>query len=172
MGQVPDDLKDIPAVAAEVDALRERTQSLVGELERRLRARAARARDLVDRGRGTLERLRHAVDLRAQLEAHPRAAITVGTATLIALGLGVYFTIARRRQMQRPLNRLRSRASAYRALLTEPERVLRRPPSMGQRVIAAVLIAGASTIVRGLTMLLIKRSTQPQPRQLPPAQTM
>ena len=65
MGQVPDDLNDeIPAVEAEVDALRERTQQIVAELERRLRARAAQART-------TIERVRRATDVRAQIKAHP-----------------------------------------------------------------------------------------------------
>jgi hypothetical protein len=166
MGKVPDDLNDIPALAAEVDSLRDRTQALVAELERRLRARAARARLLVDRGRDTIERVRHAVDVRAQIEEHPRMAITVGAAATIALGFGVYFTVARMRERRRPFNRLRARVSAYRALLAEPERALHPQPSLGKRVISALLVAGATTIVRSLTLLLVKPTAHP--RQLPP----
>jgi hypothetical protein len=168
MGEAHRDLNEIPALAAEVDSLRERTQSLVAELERRVRARAERTLRLVDRGRDTWARVRHAVDVKAQLAERPAVVVSLGAAAALALGLAVWVTLARRREQRRPLNRLRARLSAYRALLAEPERALHRHPPLGQRLITAVLLAGATTIVRGLSLLAFKDATQP--RQLPPPQ--
>jgi hypothetical protein len=159
MGQVPDDLNvEIEAVEAEVKALRDRTQHVVAELERRLRARAARARQ-------TIARVRHVADVRARLQEHPRVVLGVTTVAAVALGVGVCVTVSRLRARQQPLNRLRARARAYRALLSEPRRALRRHDPLGQRLLAAALIAGATTLVRGLGMLLVKRTIAP--RMLP-----
>jgi ElaB/YqjD/DUF883 family membrane-anchored ribosome-binding protein len=148
MGEVPDDLDEIGAVAAEVDGLRDRTEKIVAELERRLRDRAARVRD-------TYARVRHAVDVRAQLAEHPRVAIGVGTGVAFALALGVWLAMARARAARKPMNRLRGRMHAYRALLADPQQALRPRQSLGGRLVAAVLIAGATTIVRGLGIFLI-----------------
>jgi ElaB/YqjD/DUF883 family membrane-anchored ribosome-binding protein len=162
MGQVPDDLKQITAVEAEVDALRERTQQLVAELERRLRARAARAKD-------AFERVRRLADVRAQFQAHPVTTIGVSAGVALALGLGVYFIVSRRREARRPINRLRGRLQAYRALLADPGRALRRrgEEPLAKRLVIAMLMAGATSIVRGLSGLLVKRTIEP--RMLPPA---
>lgn len=170
MGQVPDDLNDeIPAVEAEVDALRERTQSIVAELERRLRARAAQAKD-------TIARVRRVTDVRAQIEAHPRITIGVSSVAAIALGIGVWVAVARRLEARKPMNKLKARARAYKALLADPQRALHHKPPIGTRVLAAVLIAGATTLVRGIGMLLLKRTLQPpllpptnRQRMLPPS---
>jgi hypothetical protein len=170
MGEAPRDLNDIAALAAEVDSLRERTQSLVAELERRVRASTERTLHLVDRGREALARVRHAVDVKAQFAERPLVVMSVGAAAALTLGLGVYFTRARRRALKRPLNRLRARLSAYRTLLAEPERALRHDARLGQRLIAAVIVAGATTIVRGLTRLLVAGA--PPSRQLPAAQRL
>ena len=160
MGQVPDDLNDeIPAVEAEVDALRDRTQQIVAELERRLRARAAQAKD-------TIERVKRATDVKAQIKAHPRITIGVSSAAALALGLGVYFSVARMLERRKPMNRLKGRLYAYKALLANPHRALHKKEPIGKRLLAAVLIAGATTIVRGLSMLLVKRTIEP--RMLPP----
>lgn len=162
MGQVPDDLKDeIPAVEAEVDALRERTQRIVAELERRLRARAAQARD-------TVARVKRATDVRAQIAAHPRVTIGVSSVAAIALGLGVYVSVARMLERRKPMNRLKGRLYAYKALLADPHRALHPRESLGKRLIAAVLIAGATTIVKGLSAILMKRVAAPA--MLPPHQ--
>jgi ElaB/YqjD/DUF883 family membrane-anchored ribosome-binding protein len=169
MGQVPDDLNEISAVEKEVDTLRERTQSLVTELERRLRARAAQAKELMSNTRDTVARVRHAVDVRAQIHEHPRAAIGVGSAATIAIGLGVYFTVARMVERRKPMNKLKARAHAYRALLADPHRALHPRRSIGKRLITAVLVAGATTIVRSLTMIFMKRTVQ---RRLLPANTI
>ncbi len=160
MGQVPDDLKQIPAIEAEVDALRDRTQQLVAELERRLRARATQAKE-------TVARVRRVTDVRRQLREHPAITIGVSSAAAIALGLGVYVTVSRMLAARRPMHRLRGRVAAYRALLAEPHRALIKRERLGKRLIAAVLIAGATTIVKGLSTLFIKRSVEP--RMLPPA---
>lgn len=159
MGQVPDDLDEIDAVAAEVDGLRERTQQIVAELERRVRQRAARVRDGV-------ARVRRAVDVKAQVRAHPRIAIGVGSGVVVALGVGIWIATARALEARKPMNRLRARAQAYRALLADPHRALRKHAPLGKRLIAAVLIAGATTIVRGVAMLMVKRVAEP--RLLPP----
>jgi hypothetical protein len=56
---------------------------------------------------------------------------------------------------------------AYRALLAEPHRAFRAREPIGKQLVAAVLIAGATTIVRSLSLLLVKRTVAP--RMLPPA---
>jgi ElaB/YqjD/DUF883 family membrane-anchored ribosome-binding protein len=160
MGQVPDDLNDeIPAVEAEVDTLRDRTQQIVAELERRLRSRAAQAKE-------TIARVKRATDVRAQMKAHPRITIGVSAAASIALGVGVYVVVVRMLERRKPLNRLKGRLYAYRALLADPHRALHRREPMGKRLLAAVLIAGATTIVKSLSTLLVKRTVEP--RLLPP----
>jgi ElaB/YqjD/DUF883 family membrane-anchored ribosome-binding protein len=162
MGQVPDDLKDeIPAVEAEVDALRDRTQQIVAELERRLRSRAAQAKT-------TIERVKRATDVRAQLKAHPGITIGVSSVAAIALGIGVYVTVARMLERRKPINRLKGRLYAYKALLADPHRALHQREPLGKRLLAAVLIAGATTIVKGLSAILVKRAAAPV--LLPPHQ--
>jgi ElaB/YqjD/DUF883 family membrane-anchored ribosome-binding protein len=160
MGQVPDDLKDeIPAVEAEIDGLRERTQQIVAELERRLRARAAQAKH-------TIERVKHATDVRAQIKEHPGVTIAVSSVAAVALGVGVYVVVVRMIERRKPMNRLKGRLYAYKALLADPHRALRKKEPLGKRLLAAVLIAGATTIVKGLSTLLVKRTIEP--RMLPP----
>jgi hypothetical protein len=159
MGQVPDDLNAIPAVAAEVDALRDRTEQIVAELERRLRARATQVR-------GAIDRFKRVTDVRGQIAAHPRITIGVSSVAAIALGLGVYFAIARRRQARKPMSRLMARARAYKALLADPGSAMHRREPIGGRVLAAVLVAGATTLVRGLGLLFLARTLGP--RLLPP----
>jgi hypothetical protein len=155
MGQVPDDLNQIVAVEAEVDALRDRTQKIVAELERRLRARAAQVNE-------TFDNVKRLIDVPAQLAAHPRVVISIGSGLALALALGTYVAIARRRAARRPLNRLRGRVAYYRALLGDPERALRRRPSLSKRLVTAILHAGATALVRGLGKVLLERPA-PQP---------
>jgi ElaB/YqjD/DUF883 family membrane-anchored ribosome-binding protein len=159
MGQVPDDLSQIPAIEKEVDALRDRTQQLVAELERRLRARAAQAKEAVDK-------VKRVADVRTQIRQHPAITIGVSSVAAVALGVGVYVVVARMLEARRPINRLRGRMAAYRALLAEPRRALRKKEPIGKRLIAAVLIAGATTIVKGLSAIMVKRVAAP--RMLPP----
>jgi hypothetical protein len=164
MGQVPDDLDvEIPAIETEVGALRERTQQLVSELERRLRDRAARAKH-------TLESLRHVADVRAQLEERPLITIGISAATAIALGVGVWAAVTRWQRSRRPLARLRGRVLAYRALLAQPRRALHPREPVAKQLVVAALIAGATTIARGLSALLVKRTIEP--RMLPPRQEL
>ena len=164
MGQVPHDLmEEIPAVEAEVDALRERTQQIVAELERRLRARAAQAKH-------TIERVKRVADVRAQIHEHPGVTIAVSSAAAVALGVGVYVVVVRMIERRKPINRLKGRLYAYRALLADPHRALRKREPLGKRLLAAVLIAGATTIVKGLSTLLVKRTIEP--RMLPPERRM
>jgi ElaB/YqjD/DUF883 family membrane-anchored ribosome-binding protein len=156
MGQVPDDLNDpteLDAAEAEVDQLRDRTQRLVAELERRLRARATQAKD-------ALVRVRDAADLPLQLRRHPVVAIGVSTTAAVALGIGVYVVVVRIAARRRPMARLRARVDAVRGLLAGRFAPRPRPQRLGARLIAAVLIAGATTIARGFGAAWVKRSVQ------------
>jgi ElaB/YqjD/DUF883 family membrane-anchored ribosome-binding protein len=159
MGQASDDVSDdeLPAVTAEVDALRERTQAIVAELERRLR-------DGADKAKHTFLRIKRAADIKAQIVEHPGLAIGVSTVAALALGFGVWVAMARRREARRPINRLKTRLGHYRALLAEPHRALLKQEPIVKRLVAAVLIAGATTIVRGLATMLVDRA-----RSLPPS---
>jgi ElaB/YqjD/DUF883 family membrane-anchored ribosome-binding protein len=161
MGQVPDDLKEIEGVEAEVDALRDRTQQIAAELERRLRARAAQAKN-------ALVRVKHAVDVREQIRLHPRITIGVSSAAAVALGIGVYVAVSRMLARRKPINKLRGRVHAYRALLADPDRVLRKKEPIGKRLLTAVLVAAATTIVKNVGTVLAKRAMQEprRPRQL------
>ena len=66
------------------------------------------------------------------------------------------------------MNRLKGRLYAYRALLADPYRALRKREPIGKRLLAAVLIAGATTIVKGLGVH--PRQAHREPALLPPAQ--
>jgi hypothetical protein len=161
VGKAPDDLiEELPAAQAEIDTLRERTQAVAAELERRLRAGAETAKD-------GYQWVKRATDVRAQIKAHPRIMLGASTALALALGLGIYLAAARRREARRPINRLKGRLHHYRALLGEPQRAFAKQAPLGQRLVAAVLIAGATTIVRGFGMLLFKQ--RPPRAALPPA---
>lgn len=164
MGQVPHDLNEIVAVEAEVDALRDRTQKIVAELERRLRARATQVKD-------TFANVKRLTDVPAQIAAHPRVLIGIGSGIVLALALGTYAAIARRRAARRPMKRLRGRLADYRALLADPERVVPRRPSLARRVLTALLVAGATTLVRGLGKLLLERPAPPPSSRLLTART-
>ncbi len=156
MGQVPDDLKtptELDAAEAEVDQLRDRTQRLVAELERRLRARASQAKDAFDK-------VREAADFPLQLRKHPLVAIGVSTTAAVALGIGVYVVVSRMIARRRPMGRLRARAEAVRGFLSDGLARRRPPPRLGARIIAAVLIAGATTIARGLGIAWVKRTVE------------
>ena len=150
MGRVPDDVSSIVAVEAEVDALRDRTQKIVVELERRLRARATQVKE-------TFDSVKRFTDVPKQLAAHPTVVISIGAGLALVLALGTYSAIARRRAARRPMARLRGRLHAYRALLAEPER--RPPPSLAKRLLTAFLVAGATQLVRGLGKLLLDPSS-------------
>lgn len=157
MGRVPDDLNELVAVEAEVDALRDCTEKIVAELERRLRARAAQVKE-------TFASVKRITDVPKQLAAHPAVAISLASGVALALALGTYAAIARRRAARRPLARLRGRVHEARAQLAErlqPER-----PSLAKRLWTALLVAGASQLVRGLAKLLLDPPRQPPPPQL------
>ncbi len=151
MGQAPrDDVKAVSEVEREVDELRERTTALLEELERRVR-------DGVDQARGTVERVKNAVDVKRQLrripagiKQRPVLASGIGVGTAAVIGFGIWFTIHRRREARRPMARLSRRAAAYRALLADPERAMSERPAIWGRVLSAVLAAAAATIARKL----------------------
>lgn len=162
MGKEPDDVGEgLVAVEREVDDLRQRTQTLVEELERRLH-------DRVDRARGAVARVKRLVDLPAQLRANPRTSAGIGVGTLVVAGLGIWFLLERRRRYNRPLARVRRRAHAYRQLLADPERVLRKQEPIGRRLIGAIAVTFATVIVRAAASKLAAR-TLDRPREEPRA---
>jgi hypothetical protein len=165
MGQAPgDDVKRAAAVEREVDELRERTQALLEELERRVR-------EGVDRAKGTAARVKRAVDVRAQLrrlpgaiERHPLVAGGVGLGGAVAIGLGVWLAVERRREARRPMTRLRRRAATWRALVADPRRALSTEPRIWRRVLTAVLVTAATALARNL---IAGAFTRAAPRELP-----
>jgi hypothetical protein len=151
MGQAPrDDVKAVSEVEREVDELRERTTSLLEELERRIR-------EGVDQARGTVARVKNAVDVKRQLKRIPAGikrrpvlASGIGVGTAAAIGLGVWIAVRRRHEARRPMARLKRRAQAYRALITEPRRATHERLPIWRRVLTAVLAAAAATLARKL----------------------
>jgi hypothetical protein len=159
MGKDPIDVKEIDSVEREIDALRARTEALLAELEQRVSENVERARGRVDRVKSGLRRAREITDVPAQARAHPRAAAGVGAGTTIAIGLGVWFLVARWRHGRQLSTRFRRRASAYRALLADPERALApRVPSLGRKLLTALLVTLATTVVRRLATKGVERA--------------
>ncbi|HEY7953899.1 MAG TPA: hypothetical protein VII38_01365 [Polyangia bacterium] len=143
-------VKGANAVEREVDELRLRTQSLVEELERRIRSRVDGAKDAVDR-------IKHAVDVKAQLRENPAIAISIGAGALIAIGLGTWFLIDRGLKRNRPMARIRRQASALGTLVAHPERALRPREPLGRRLIGAIVITASTVLVRKLAEQLAGR---------------
>src|SRR6478735_3688496 len=110
---------DLHAVESEIDHLRARTQELIVELERRVQDRLSGARE-------TVARVKHAVDVRAQVKEHPRAAAGIGGGTLVAAGIATWLLVARARRRQRLLPRMQRKAYALGAVLRDPERHLQK----------------------------------------------
>jgi ElaB/YqjD/DUF883 family membrane-anchored ribosome-binding protein len=159
MGQTPsDDVSELAAVEREVDELRLRTQALLEELERRIR-------DGVDRARGTVERVKRAVDVPAHLRAlprvikeNPKTSAGIGAGVLALTGLAITLAILKRRRDARVWPRVRARAAAYRRILAEPHAVFeRRPAHLGRRLLAAVLTTAATVIVRKMLTRAFER---------------
>jgi ElaB/YqjD/DUF883 family membrane-anchored ribosome-binding protein len=167
MGQAPtDDVKALGAVEREVDLLRERTETLIEELERRIGSS-------MDRARATVNKVKHAVDVPTHVRTYPRASAGIGVGTAVAIGLGIWMSVRRRREANRPMNRMRRKAIALRAILADPERVLRggREP-IGRRVLGAVLVTAATVVVRALATRMARPIATPlteprHARQLP-----
>jgi hypothetical protein len=145
------------AVETEIDQLRARTQQLISELERRIQ-------DKVTGTRETVARVRHAVDVRAQLKEHPRAAAGLGAGTLIALGVGAWFLVARAREQRRLVPRVQRKALALGAMLRDPERYIARKEPVGRRVLGAVLVTAATVVIRALAQRLTEPIARPQRR--------
>jgi ElaB/YqjD/DUF883 family membrane-anchored ribosome-binding protein len=151
-----DDVKDheMSAVEREVEQLRERTQSLLGELERRMHQR-------LDSARGTVERVKHAVDLPAHVRRHPRAAAGIGLGVAAAIGVGIWLAVTRHRQAARPMARVRRHADAWRQILSDPQRVLLKREPLARRLLGAVLITAATVLVRTLAQRSAHRLLEP-----------
>ena len=131
-------------IEREVDELRDRTQALIGELERRVH-------DRIDRARATVAKIKHAVDLPAHLRAHPRVTAGLSVGTVVAIGFSVWFLAHRRGEASRPMARLRHHVHAWGQLLADPDRVprKRRPQSgglVGALLVGAGIVLGYSTL--------------------------
>ncbi len=152
MGKHPtDDVSEVDSIEREIDVLRRRTEDLLGELERRVETRVDTARRSVERVRSGIGRARELADVPVrQVREHPRVAAGVGAGTLVLVGVGVYFIVwSRRAEDRKLLRRMQRRARAYRALLADPERALApRGPSVGRRLVGAVLVAAATTLTK------------------------
>jgi hypothetical protein len=151
MGKAPghDVDAELQAVETEVDQLRRRTQELITELERRVQERVANAKH-------TFARVRHAVDVKAQVREHPRAAAGIGGGSLIAVGLGTWFVLHRLREQRRFVPRLERRARALGAFFSDPERHLSKKEPVGRRVLGAVLATAATMLVRALVQRMVE----------------
>jgi ElaB/YqjD/DUF883 family membrane-anchored ribosome-binding protein len=148
--------QEMDSVEKEVGQLRERTQALVAELERRIHER-------VDKARSTVDRVKHAVDVRAQVRAHPRVAVGVGGAALLAIGAGIWIGVARSRQRNQFVPRVQRKARALGQVLVDPERHLLRKEPIGRRVLVAVLATVATVLARAIAQRLVEqRKAQPQ----------
>jgi hypothetical protein len=144
MGKDPID--HVGAAEREIDVLRQRTEDLLAELERRMETR-------VDRVKQRAARARELVDVPGQLRAHPTAAAGVGVGTLALAGVGVWWLLVRRADRRRFVRRVQRRAGAYRALLAHPEHALEeRGPRLGRRLLGAILIAAATSVTRRLIL--------------------
>jgi hypothetical protein len=146
------------AIEREVDELRLRTEALLTELERRLSDQVERAKVTVERAKAGVARVRRAINLRLQLREHPTAVITLGLGATALVGVGVYLVVLRRLAAGRPVERWRRRARAYRALVADPERVLRPQPRLLQRLLGALAVTVTTTIARRLSALVAHRA--------------
>ena len=151
MGKAPGDdvSNELQSVEKEVDELRERTQQLIVELERRIQERITGARE-------TVERVKHAVDVKAQLREHPRVAAGVSAATLVAIGVGTWYLVHQMRERRRFVPRVTRKARALGAIISDPERHLQKKEPIGRRILGAVLATAATVIVRAVAQRLVK----------------
>jgi hypothetical protein len=160
MGQAPTDVtrSEMAAIEREVDELRQRTEALLTELERRLSDQVEKAKITVERAKAGVARVRRAIDLRVQLREHPAAVAGIGLGATTLLGLGAYLVVSRRLAAQRPVERWRRRARAYGTLLADPERVLRPQPRLLRRLLGALVVAVTTTFARRLSSMAARRA--------------
>ncbi len=159
-------MTELQAVEREVDELRMRTQTLLEELERRVR-------EGVDKAKGTVERVKYAVDVPARvkelprvIKRHPAAASGVGLAIAGVIGATVWIAIARARARRSTWGRVRHRAIGYGRILQDPHRVLRRREPIWRRVLIGVLVTAATTVVKSMLTDALKRVAEEHERPL------
>jgi hypothetical protein len=141
--------EEADAMEREIDVLRQRTEDLIAELERRVNGTVERAKDGVERVKAGIERARELGDVPAQVRAHPRTAAGIGAGTVALVGFGIWIFVSRRAEDRRMSNRVRRRAQAYRALLADPERALAaREPSMRRKIITALIITASTQLLK------------------------
>ncbi len=147
MAEEQDAVTRIMDAKRSVEALRERTESIVAELERR-------ATHYVEEGRQTIGRVRRAVDVPAQLRAHPMAL----AGALVAMAASVFFAAWSHRSRRLATERMLRRSPTTRALAGE---LLRTHRSVTGAVTRTGLI-GAAVLLGGLLLLNRLNATRPE----------
>jgi ElaB/YqjD/DUF883 family membrane-anchored ribosome-binding protein len=156
MGKTPgrDVNGDLESMERVVDELRERTQSVISELERRIHRRA-------DSLRGAVRQVKSALDVKKQVRAHPRTAVGLGAVLVIGAGLAIGFGVAHLRAQRRFVPRVRRKARALGMIVADPERHLHKREAIGRRVLAGVLTTLATFAARSLAQRLLERAERP-----------
>ncbi len=117
---------DVRRVAGEIDVLRHELGGLVAELDRR----------------------RHeALDLRLQVRRHPVLVATVATVGALLLGGAIALIVREARERRKPTRRAREIRDALGRLVEHPREVASQP-SIGNKIVTAVGVAVATTLVK------------------------
>jgi hypothetical protein len=153
---------DLTARLREVDALWRRTEDVVAELMRRVSDGVSQVKSAASRVRA----------LPSRLTEHRRALIGVGAGVVVAAGLGITFAVVRLRRARRPSAVWRRRARAYRAILADPERVLRPPVPIWRKVLGAVLATASTMLVRGAIKRWLLPYVERRPERLLPVESV
>jgi hypothetical protein len=130
---------------------------------REIEAEIEHLRTRLDRSLSELDRRRHELmDVKLQLRRHPEALVVAGGVALLLFG-GVAYSIYRARQRDEPFRQARRFRIAVGREVDNPQRVARREPGIGEKILGAV----ATTIAVALTKKLIERTinSTPQRRQ-------
>lgn len=119
---------DVHRVAGEIDVIRGELGGLVAELDRR----------------------RHeALDLRLQVRRHPVLIATAASVAALVVGGAVAVLVHQARERRRPARRARDLRDALGRLVEHPREVGSQP-SIGNKVVTAVGVAVATTLVKRL----------------------
>jgi len=149
---------DLSAQVREVDALWRRTEDVVAELMRRVSGGVSQAKSAASRVRAIPSRLRD----------HRGALIGIGVGVVATAGLGITFAVVRARRARRPSAVWRRRVDGYRAILADPNRVLRPRVPIWRKVLGAVLVTASTVVVRGA----LKRWLLPYVERLLPVESI
>lgn len=153
---------DLNAQIREVDALWRRTEDVVAELVRRVSGGVSQAKSAASRVRG----------LPSRLLEHRGALIGIGAGVVAAAGLGITFAVVRARRARRPNVVWRRRLDGYRAILADPNRVLRPPVPIWRKVLGAVLATTSTMVVRGALKRWLLPYVERRPERLLPVESI